>query len=100
MGWIHQTEEIIGLISEFHLPQTASWLCCTPYTTEPTGQREGINMLAVMIDPNYKGKLVAATMKARRTVSGTQEVSEVPFTTSMPTTKVNEKLGTRKRQSD
>lgn len=98
MGWVHQTEEIIGLISGFHLPQTATWLLCTPFITEPTGKREGINMLASWLIPVTKGGWWPLEWKQEGLYLEPRRFSEVPFTTSMLTAKVYEKLGTRKTE--
>lgn len=50
------------------LPTTDCRLAiCTPYTTEPTGEKQ-VNLLVGMIDPNCQGKLVAAMADATRTM--------------------------------
>ena len=73
-GCIPQGAGIMSSILEFCLPQTAILPFCTPYTAEPIGEKQEVNPLAVVIDPKYQGKLVAAAVEARRTMSGTQEI--------------------------
>ena len=57
-----------------YLPQTATWPFYALYTPEPKGEKQEVNLSALLMEPNYHGKLVATMVEAKRTMFGTQKI--------------------------